>query len=509
MSETRTKNAKRNIVNGMVREVLSMVLAFVTRTMVLYILGEQYLGLSGLFTSILNVLNLAELGFNAAVVYFLYRPIAENDHKQICAITAYLRRMYRLIGGVILVAGLAVLPFLPHLISGDHPDSMNIYVLYLIYLINTVFSYWFYAYNSILFTATQRMDIVSKVYLAVSFATKLLQLAVLVLFRNYYLFAILMVIGTVVNNLMLHCIFRRKMSDYVPEGEISGELKRSIGKQMRAIFVAKIGSVARNGCDSIFLSAWFGLSLVASYDNYMYIFNAIMSVVWMVGNSIQASVGNCMVKESLEKNRLNFYKFDFLFSWFVGWCTVCMCCLYQPFVRIWVNGNERLMLSDFNMLLICLYFYITAVCLVQNVYSSAAGLFTQTQNWFALEALGNLVLNAVLGYYFGVSGIIAATMIAILVCNFAARNLVLFKHYFKSSSAEYYRNQLRYFLVMVVGCLGTSRVCSLVGRDDLIGLILKMGICIVVPNGIFALLHCRNKNFRDSLSLVREIIRAR
>ena len=509
MSETRTKNAKRNIVNGMVREVLSMVLAFVTRTMVLYILGEQYLGLSGLFTSILNVLNLAELGFNSAVVYFLYRPIAENDQEQICAITAYLRRMYHLIGSIILAAGLALLPFLPHLIAGEYPATMNVYALYLIYLANTVFSYWFYAYNSVLFTVTQRMDIVSKVYLTVSFGTKLAQLAALVLFRNYYLFAVLMVLGTVLNNLLLHAIFQKKMPDFVPRGEISGELKRSIGKQMRAIFVAKIGAVARNGCDSIFLSAWFGLALVAAYDNYMYIFNAIMSVVWMVGNAIQASVGNCMVKESLEKNRFNFFKFDFLFSWFVGWCTVCMFCLYQPFVRLWMQGKEALMLSDFSMTLICAYFYITAVCLVQNVYANGAGLFSQTRNWYVAEALTNLLLNAVLGYFFGVSGIIAATMIAILVCNFAARSRILFRHYFKTSAGEFFRNQLLYFAVMTAGCAVTAWACSLVGREDIMGLIQRIGLCLVVPNCVFAVLYCRNRNFRDSLGFVKEIIRAK
>lgn len=509
MSETRTKNAKRNIVNGMVREVLSMVLAFVTRTMVLYVLGEQYLGLSGLFTSILNVLNLAELGFNTAVVYFLYRPIAENDYDQICAITAYLRRMYRLIGSIILVAGLAVLPFLPHLISGEHPDSMNVYVLYLIYLANSVFSYWFYAYNSILFTATQRTDIVSKVYLVVSFGTKLAQLVVLVIFHDYYLFALLMVLGTVLNNLLLHHIFQKKMPEYVPRGQISGELKRSIGKQMRAIFVAKIGSVARNGCDSIFLSAWFGLVLVASYDNYMYIFNAIMSVVWMVGGAIQASVGNCMVKESLEKNRFNFFRFDFLFSWFVGWCTVCMFCLYQPFIRIWMKGKESLLLSDFNMMLICLYFYSTAICLVQNVYANGAGLFSQMRNWFVLEALGNLILNAILGYIFGVSGIIVATTISIVVCNFFARSQILFRNYFKTSAAEYVTTQSVYFAVMIIGCITTSWVCNLVEQTGILGLLLRMGICVIVPNCVFAVLHCRNQKFRDCLGLVKEIVKTK
>lgn len=509
MNGSRTRNAKRNIVNGMIREFISVVLAFVTRTMVLYILGEQYLGLSGLFTSILNVLNLAELGFNTAVIYFLYKPVAENDQQQICAITAYLRRVYHIIGFTILAGGLAVLPFLPNLISDSYPGDINIYILYIIYLLNASFSYWFCAYKSVLFTVMQRADIVSKIYMTVSFGTKLLQLLMLVLFRNYYLFALVMVTGTVANNLLLQYISRKMMPQIVPRGEISSELKASIGRQMRSIFIGKIGDVTRNSCDSIFLSAWFGLSVVASYDNYMYIYNALIGVIWMVNGAIQASVGNCMVKESLERNRDNFFSFDFMMNWFVSWCTVCLFCLYQPFVKIWMQGRENLILSNVNMMLICLYFYSIASCSVQNVYASGAGLFSQTRNWYILEAVSNIVLNTILGYFLGVTGIILATLLSVVACNFAARSRILFRWYFKTSAAEFYKGHVLYFGVLVCGGLLTALVCSLVKEEGLVGLILRMAVCVVVPNAVFSALHWKNRRFRDCVVLVKEIIRTK
>lgn len=509
MSGSRTKNAKRNIAVGLIREVVSMVLAFATRTMVLYVLGEQYLGLGGLFTAILNVLNLAELGFNVAVTFFLYKPIAENDTAQICAITAYLRKIYRIIGSVVLTAGLCVLPFLTKLIAGGYPNDINIYILYVIYLANTVSTYWFCAYKSILLSAAQRTDVVSKVYIATSFATKILQLLALVLLRNYYLFAVLLVLGTVSNNLLLHYISKKIMPEITPIGKISRELRSSIGRQMRAIFIGKLSDLSRNSCDSIFLSAWFGLAVVAVYDNYMYIYNALFSVVWTISGAIHASVGNSLVQEPLEKNKSNFVKFDFLFNWFVSWCTVCLFCLFQPFMRIWMKGNESLLLSEMNMILICLYFYLMGSCAMQNVYVGSAGLFLEIKNWYVVESVSNLFLNAVLGYYMGVTGIILATLISALVCNFAVRSGILFRSYFKLSPGMFYWKHAVYFAVMVCAGIVTAQVCSFVPNDGIPGFVLRMFICAVVPNLVFAALYWKDSSFRECIRMLREIIQVK
>lgn len=506
MSGSRTKNAKRNILVGLIREVISMVLAFATRTMVLYVLGEQYLGLGGLFTAILNVLNLAELGFNVAVTYFLYKPIAENDNAQICAITAYLRKVYHIIGTVMLVAGLCVLPFLPKLIANGYPNDINIYILYLIYLANTVSTYWFCAYKSILLSASQRSDVVSTVYIITSFATKLLQLLTLVLWHNYYMFAVLLMVGTVSNNLLLHHFSKKLMPEIMPKGEISCELKSSIGKQMWAIFVGKICDISRNSCDSIFLSTWFGLAVVAVYDNYMYIYNALFSVVWTISGAIHASVGNSLVQETLEKNRANFFKFDFLFNWFISWCTVCLFCLYQPFMKIWMKGNVNLMLSDINMTLLCLYFYLMGSCAMQNVFMVSAGIFVELKKWHILESMSNLFLNAILGYFMGVAGIILATLLSAFVYSFVVRSTILFRSYLKTDSTIFFRKHFFYFVVLICGCVLTFWICSLVRNDNIIGFILRLLICAVVPNIMFVAMYWKNSSFRNCISMLWEIL---
>lgn len=509
MSDSRTKNSKRNIISGAFRQVLNIGLAFVSRTIVIYLMGEQFLGLGSLFSSILAVLNLADLGFTTAVVCVLYKPVAENDRDAICAIIAYLKRIYTVIGTVIFLGGMAVLPFLNSLINGGYPDGINIYVLYFMYLGNTVVSYWMFAYKSALFTAMQRADVVDNIYSVSSCLMKVSQLALLLIFRNYYLYTLILPLGTVLNNLLLHFYSRKFFPDILPKGKLPGSIRETLNKQVRAIFIGKVGDVARNSCDSIFLSAMLGLTTVAVYDNYMYIFNSIIGVVWMVCNAVQASIGNSMVKESVEKNLEDFYRFDFIFAWINGWCTICLCCLYQPFMQIWMKGDPDLMLSNFNMVLISFYFYAVAVNNVRNLYVNGAGLFWNLRIWYILEAAGNIILNLVLGYFFGVTGIILATLITVFFFNFIARSNVLFGNYFKTPVKTFYANHLKYFLILVANCLVTFLCCNLVKLDGWAGLILRGVLCVLVPNVLFFLVYCKTGVFQRSVQLAKAVLKAR
>ena len=158
----RTKNATRNIIFGVILKAYQIIAPFLMRTALIYLMGVQYLGLNSLFTSILQVLNLAELGVGSAMIYSMYKPIAEDNNAAICALMKLYRTYYRVIGLIIAVAGCALTPFIPKLISGDVPEKVNIYVLYLLNLGATVLSYWLYAYKNSILQAYQRMDVVSK-----------------------------------------------------------------------------------------------------------------------------------------------------------------------------------------------------------------------------------------------------------------------------------------------------------------------------------------------------------
>ncbi|MFR5992244.1 MAG: lipopolysaccharide biosynthesis protein [Mediterraneibacter faecis] len=339
MKLEKTKNARRNILFGILNKVITMFLPFVVRSVIIYALSAEYLGLNSLFSSILQVLNLTELGFSSAMVYSMYKPIAENDDETICALLNFYRKIYFIIGCIVLSLGLLLLPFLDKLINGDVPDNINIYILYLCYLVNTVLSYMMFAYRSSLLNAHQRTDVISNINTITLGSMYFLQIIVLIATKNYYTYVLMMPAFTILNNLIVAGVSRKYYPQYECKGELDSTLISGIKKQTVGLMVNKICAVSRNSLDNIFVSTFLGLAATAMYGNYYYIMNAIIAILMVVSNGLLAGVGNSIVTESPEKNYSDLNKINFVYMWFAGWCTICLICLYQPFMKLWVGKN--------------------------------------------------------------------------------------------------------------------------------------------------------------------------
>ena len=217
----RTKNAVRNMIFGSILKAYQILLPFIMRTAMIYFMGVQYLGLNSLFTSILQVLNLAELGVGSAMVFSMYKPIAEDDSTTICALMKLYKTYYRIIGLIIAVVGIICLPFIPYLIKSDIPKGMNIYVLYLLNLSATVLSYWLFAYKNSLLQAHQRVDIMSKVTFMTNTIQYLLQFFVLVIIKNYYAYLIVSLFMQAVTNIITAVVVSKKYPNYKAKGKLS------------------------------------------------------------------------------------------------------------------------------------------------------------------------------------------------------------------------------------------------------------------------------------------------
>ncbi len=503
----RIKNTKLNLISGLIKQFSSIVLPFVLRTVVIYVLGMQYQGLSGLFTSILQVLNLSELGFSTAVVFVLYKEIAANNIEKICAITRFLKKVYLIIGVVILILGLAIMPFLRFLTREDIPLDINIYILFSIYLINTSISYFLYAYKSVVLIAMQRSDVTNNVYTVCTTIVRCVQIVSLLLFKNYYVMIAFLPIGTLVNNLLINKYSRRYYPEITPKGIIDNETKKTLTKQIQGAFICKLGDIARNSFDNIVLSALLGLTIVAVYDNYYYIYSAVYGVMLVITHAIQASVGNSVATETVEKNYKDLLKFNFIFMWIVGWCTVSMFCLYQPFMKVWMCNDDTLLLSFLNMTLFSLYFYVINMNNMRNMYINANGLYWENRLWFIMEAVGNLVLNILLGILWGVTGIIVATIITIIVFNFITRNNVLFKSYFKISQKQFYMHHLLYFLITIVNCIICWWVCFFIPINGIAGIAIKLVVCLFLPNIIYFIIYFKYPLFKDAVVFTRRVFK--
>lgn len=504
MSNSRIQNTTRNTFWGFLEKIILMVLPFITRTLILKFIGEKYLGLNGLFTSIISVLNLTDLGFSSAITYTMYKPIAENDNDTLCAILNYYKKIYRIIGSVVLIIGLVLMPFLPQLIKDEIPSNINIYVLFAIYLTNTVLSYLLFAYKKSLLHAYHRDDMITKIAVSLHLVQYGLQIFVLFAFDSYYMYVIVLPLITLLSNIATAIITKKMYPNVVCRGKIDPQLTRMIKKQVSGAFISKVCGVTRNSLDSMFISSFLGLTQVAIYSNYAYILNAVHNFMNVITNSMIGGVGNSVVKENLEKNYKDFTKFTFLYSWISGWFACCMLCLYQPFMYIW-TGKE-LMLPFSTMTLFCIYLYVMSINDIRNVYFIARGLWWEGRWRYILETVANFILHFIGAKYFGLAGILLATILTMFLINFLYGTSILYKHYFTNAKMfKYLLRHLVYFGVTLIVCAVTYSVCSLLPSMGIINLLIKAVICTILPNLLFLLAYNKTQVFADIMPLFKNI----
>ncbi len=504
MKIERTKNAKRNIISGGILKILQILLPFVMRTAMIYVMGVQYLGLNSLFTSVLEVLNLAELGVGSAMVYSMYKPIAEDDGKRICALMRLYKIYYRIIGLVIAVVGLLIMPIIPHLVKSDLPKEINLFVLYLLNLGTTVLTYWLFAYKNSLLLAHQRKDIESKISLITTSIKFLLQIAALIFTRNYYVFLIVALLSQVVNNIITAIIATNMYPKYNAKGKLSRTEIKTINHRIRDLFTSKIGSVVVNSADTVVISAFLGLTTLAIYQNYYFIMKSVIGIVAVVFASCTAGIGNSIIVETQDKNYNDLKKFTFIISWIAGFCCTCLVCIYQPFMNLWV-GNE-LMIGMPAVICLCIYYYIVEINALLNLYKDAAGIWHEDRFRPLVTAIANLSLNLIIVQFWGLCGVILSTVISMLCIGMPWLIHNLFTEIFKKDDLEKYVKHLIGYAILSVISAGITYVICLLFHFGLIStLIIRFLICCIVPNTVFFFAYRKLDEFRDSVMLIDRI----
>lgn len=505
MISSRTKNTKRNIIWSYADYFISFIFQFVSRTIIVQVLGSQYLGLSSLFTSILQVLNMAELGFSSAVVYNMYKPIAENDVNGVNALLAFYRNIYRIVGSLILVVGVGFTPFLPLLIKGSWPEDINIYILYLLYLLNTVVSYFLFAYKSSLLNAMQRMDLTKIAYSIVNILQCVLQLVSVLVFKNYYAFVVVLLLGSVFKNILAAYFAKKYYPQYECRGCITKAVKISIVKRVKGLLICKISGVTYTTFDSIILSTIFGLVSVAVYANYLTVYAAVTNVIILIRHAMQASIGNSVASEDVSKNYKDVLLWQFLFSVIAIWCSVCLLCLFQPFMKIWMGDD--MMLTMVDVIILSVLFLISTVQHAFYLYLSGTGMWWELRWAYIWSTVCNLILNVGLCKLWGTTGIILATFIAKFVFGFVWQCQIIFKNYFKKSTKEYHLKHFVYFSIGILIAVITYYLCSMVRSDDLFGLFERGIICVVVPPSLMFICFRKMDVFKKSKLLIMNVIK--
>lgn len=503
----RSRNVKRNGIWGLLTNVVIVILPFVVRTVMIKEMGAEYLGLNSLFSSILTVLNITELGFGSAIIYHMYKPLADNNIELLSALLNFYKKVYRTIGLIIFCVGICIVPFLKFLIKGNVPEDTNLYVLYIMYLLNTVISYWLFAYKGSILAVHQRNDIKSKIALILSIIMYCGQISVIILTQNYYLYLSILVIYTTMNNIIPAIYIKKNYPEFICKGKINKSLKKDIKLKVSGLMITKISIVSRNAFDSIIVSSFLGLTAVAIYNNYYYIITALTSLMAVITTSIAAGVGNSVAMDSPNKNLKDMNIMNFWYMWIASWCMVCLVCLYQPFMRLWVG--EQLMLPEYTMMLFAFYFLMQKVGDIQAQYFDATGLWWE-RRWYSIcEALANLVLNIVLGYIWGMTGIVIATILTVFFINFLGATRILFMNYFHEGLKEYIFKQLFYIMNSIWIAYATYCICKMADRlfynekSLILEIIFRGIICIFVPNVLFWISYRKTNIYKKSFDWIR------
>lgn len=508
---SRTENTIRNIVAGLFNRVIAIVLPFINRTLVISILGAEVLGLGSLFLSILGVLNLAEMGFSSAIVYSMYKPIADHNEEKICYLLTLYRRIYHLVGLVILTMGILISLFLPYMIKDGIPENINLYFLYYLYLLDAVASYFLYSYKEVLLIADQRKDISQWIRTSILILRYISQMLILILLKNFYIYILASLIGTIITNIVISIVVTKRYPQYVCIEMKRIRIPENIKKQVKGLTIDALCDKARNSFDNIILAKVLGLMTVTIYNNYLYIYSALYGMLLTVCGAMSASVGNSIVKENKEKNYKNLVIFSFIQAWGAGVISICMLCLYQPFMKVWVG--EKLLLSEWDMSLVCIYFFVINLSNIRNQFISGSGMWWKLKRQYLAEAMANLILNIVLGRLWGISGVILASIITIIFMNFIWRTLILFNTYFTNISVRrFFESNLRWLLTTILAAVITYFLCRWIDAEGIKTIFINLLISLLVSNIVFFLCYFKTEEFKEAkvfLSIIRKVFKNR
>lgn len=501
---SKTLNSSRNVIFGFALKLYQVFMPFIIRTIIIYILGMEYAGLNSLFTSLLSILNIAELGVGTIIVFYMYQPIEENDTSKICALMKLYKNYYRIIGGLILIIGIMLTPFLDNLVNGDIPKAINIYYLYFFNLGATVLSYWLFAYKSALFLAHQRNDIVSKVTIITDTIKYVLQISLLWVLHNYYYYVLVLLFIQILNNVLIAIKANKTYPMYKPNGVISERERRKINTSICDVFYGQLGMKVTLSVDSIIISTFLGLIPLAQYQNYYYIVNAIISFFTIFFQSLRASIGTNIIVKSKDNNYVDFKFITFLITGALSFCVSCLLNMFQPFIKLWV-GQSNLLDFGFVVLLI-IYFVVYELTILIGCYKDISGKWHEDRFRPLITAVTNLIINIILVKYMGLYGILLSTIISFIFINIPWLYHRIFIDVFETKNKKnYFIYLIHKILIIFIIAVMSFFICNILPlNSSIIKLIVNFIVCVVTTIILFYIFNKKDPAMKRLVQLIKK-----
>lgn len=502
-NKSRVENSIRNSASGLMVQASNALMGLIVRTVFIHNLSSEYLGVNGLFSNILTMLSLAEMGIGGAITYSMYKPIATKDEKKIAQLMNMYRTAYRIVGAVVATLGVSLIPFLGIIIK-DKPNIEHLTLIYLLYLSNTVLSY-FFAYKRSIFSADQMERIINYFTLFFQVIRYSLQVLVIILFRNFIAYLAIQISCTVLENIALsrYADIKYPFLQKYRKEQLEKTEKSILFDNIKALFIYKIGSRALDGTDNIIISAFDGVISVGLLSNYALLTGALQAILSKISNSLTGSVGNYIAKENPESfeqllENITFVHFILYGMLFVGGTGVL-----NPFVSIW--AGEKYLLSESIVFVHCLNIYILGLMNSIWLFRSTMGLFVYGRWRPLISAIINVVVSIILAKQMGLIGVLLGTTITRITTNVWFDPYIVFKYGMKKSPIGYYLNWIKYLLVIVtdygiIMFLKQKLLLSGIGAVVLYGT-----MCIIIFAISVLILYRKSKQFSYFTSIMRRV----
>jgi O-antigen/teichoic acid export membrane protein len=492
--KSRTEYSARNTMVAAMSRLLAIFMGYITRVVFTHTLSENFVGVNGLFTDILNILSLTELGIGTAITYALYHPIANGDREKQKSLMRLYGKFYKWTAALVTILGLAVIPFFPVLIKNP-PQVGHLTLIYLIYLSNTALSYLF-VYKRALMDANQ-LTYIGTLYQTIFLLIQdVIQIVILLTTHNFYLFLLVLLVCTLGANL---CISRKadQLYPFLKEKQVQPLKpvdKTEIKRNIRAMLMHKLGNVAVNNTDNLILSSFVGIVSVGLYSNYYLLIGSMRQVLEQMFQGITASVGNLGVTADKVRVKRIFEASFFIDQWMYGVAAICLYECLNPFVAI--SFGEQYVFPLPIVLILCLNFFITGMRKATLVFRDSLGLFWFDRYKSVAEAVINLVASICLVIPFGTFGVFLGTLISTLLTSAWVEPYVLYKHRLKCSVWPYFAHYILYCGVLGGIWALTDVLCTQLQGNIWLNLIGRTLIGLTVPNLLLLLIYHRKKEFR-------------
>lgn len=501
----RTKYSVYNSFTSLVSNCLTMILGFVSQAIFIRILGIEYLGLNGLFSNILTMLSFFELGVGNAIVYNMYKPIADNNEKQIKALMNFYKKAYNLIALTVFVVGMMIVPFINFFI-GKVTVDVNIYAVYILFLVSTISTY-LVAYKRSMLYANQRNYIINIIHLVYVIIMNVTQLLIVYITKNYYLYLIVKIVCQLIENIVISIITTKKypILKEISNEKIDKKTEQDIKKKVKGLLCHKVGGSLVNGTDNIIISKFLGVFTVGLYANYELITRACNTMFSQIISSTTASIGNLLASKDNAKAFDVFKKIRFLNAWISIFTAVSILVIAQPFIKLWIGDNGLLPL--FVLIVIVFNYFQKMQRSTYFAFKDSAGIWVEDKYVPLVESIINITVSIIGVKLIGLAGVFIGTIVSGLSYWCYSYPKYVYKNLFDRSYLDYFKETFGYIgLFLIIASLTFYVSTLIVVKNALLQVVVNTILCLVLPNILICLLFFKTEEFKYIISIFKKIL---